>query len=387
MSVRNDSQSLPVGCSGAMRIGSRVCDARVCETLPSKVLRRAPRPRWPHTIKRGERWSAASKMALGIPSKEILIIGEALYPCSLARSAPSSATDLAYDSSSASKSVRACSARREGAGESQARCDGFPNREHDSVHRSVDQVRRGSHGLSRSVRPVEAEEYGTTLASSRHDTSPLSLCEVSDASEAILSSNRPTFRVIDASGMSASVIGQRRARRACAPCWCDPEARSRARRRRGLMSDRMDHSSFVASSAQPSRPSRARPAQRRASFSSRDYLLATATSPPPRPLRLQCGRASSLVPRVAAAISFSIDLANGTGRAACWRGRVTDESHLSGQSGRLSGSLTIGDRTRELSDNRLWTSTTSGAKVVRAPAPVGWAVAIGPDGEELRSWT
>ena len=39
------------------------------------------------------------------------------------------------------------------------------------------------------------------------------------------------------------------------------------------------------------------------------------------------------------------------------------------------------------SDNWAWTSTTSGANVVRGPAPVGGAVAIGPDGEELRSWT
>ena len=78
-----------------MRIGRLLCDARVCETLPSRALRRTPRPRWRQTIKRAERWSATSKMALGIPSKDSLIIGEALYPCSLARSAPSSATDLA----------------------------------------------------------------------------------------------------------------------------------------------------------------------------------------------------------------------------------------------------------------------------------------------------
>jgi len=88
-----------------MRIGRRVCDARVCETLPSRVLRRTPRPRWPHTIKRAETSSAVSKIALGIPSKDSLVIGEASYPCSLARSAPSSAIDLANDSSSVSNSA------------------------------------------------------------------------------------------------------------------------------------------------------------------------------------------------------------------------------------------------------------------------------------------
>ena len=34
-----------------------------------------------------------------------------------------------------------------------------------------------------------------------------------------------------------------------------------------------------------------------------------------------------------------------------------------------------------------WTSTTSGANVMRAPAPADGAVAIGQDGEDQRSWT
>jgi hypothetical protein len=34
-----------------------------------------------------------------------------------------------------------------------------------------------------------------------------------------------------------------------------------------------------------------------------------------------------------------------------------------------------------------WTSTTSGANVVRGPVPVGREVANDPDGEGLRSWT
>ena len=39
-----------------------------------------PRPRWPHTIKRAERSSAVSKMALAMPSKDSLVIGDASYP-------------------------------------------------------------------------------------------------------------------------------------------------------------------------------------------------------------------------------------------------------------------------------------------------------------------
>ena len=103
MSVRSDFQSLPWGCSGAMRIGRRVCDASVWETLPSRVLRRTPRPRWPHTISRAERWSATSNIALGIPSKDSLTIGEGFEPCSLARSAPSSALIATRDPSDPSK--------------------------------------------------------------------------------------------------------------------------------------------------------------------------------------------------------------------------------------------------------------------------------------------
>ena len=163
-----------------MRIGRRACDARVCETLPSNVLRRAPRPRCAHTIRRGERRSATSKTALGIPSKDSLIIGEALYPCSLARSAPSSATDLAYDSSSASRSAPPVVPAAKAPARARRVATVSPNREHNSVYRSIDQVRRGSHGCSGSVRPVEAKQYGTTVAPFRHDPSPLSLCEVSD---------------------------------------------------------------------------------------------------------------------------------------------------------------------------------------------------------------
>ena len=55
-------------------------------------------------MRRAERSSAASKMALAIPSDDSRVIGEASYPCSLARRAPSSATDLANDSSWASRS-------------------------------------------------------------------------------------------------------------------------------------------------------------------------------------------------------------------------------------------------------------------------------------------
>src|ERR1700728_2094505 len=63
-------------------------------------------------------------------------------------------------------------ARSEGASKSQARCDGFPNGEHNGVRRSVNQIHRGPHRFSRSVRTVEAEQYGTTLVPSRHDMCP-----------------------------------------------------------------------------------------------------------------------------------------------------------------------------------------------------------------------
>ncbi len=94
-SARRGLQPSPTESSGTMSTGRRVCDASVCETLPSNAVRRAPRPRWPQTIKRAERSSALSRMALAIPSKDSLVIGEAWYPCSLARRAPSAAIDRA----------------------------------------------------------------------------------------------------------------------------------------------------------------------------------------------------------------------------------------------------------------------------------------------------
>jgi hypothetical protein len=75
------------GASGVRR-------QRVRDASEQRALQNAP-TRWPHTINRAEKWSAVSKMALGIPSNDSLIIGEALYSCSRARIAPSSATDLA----------------------------------------------------------------------------------------------------------------------------------------------------------------------------------------------------------------------------------------------------------------------------------------------------
>ena len=162
-----------VECSGAIRIGRRAWEARVWETLPSRVLRSTPRPRWPHTIKRADRLSAVCRIVLEVPSKDSLINGEALYPCSLARSAPSSRPTshrtLPPNPDRSPPSYHRRQRPRQGPGERRHR---LPHREHNGVHRSVDQIRRYPHRLARSFRTVEAEQYGTILAPSRHDIFP-----------------------------------------------------------------------------------------------------------------------------------------------------------------------------------------------------------------------
>ena len=62
------------------------------------------------------------------------------------------------------------SARRDAAGESQGRCNGFPNRGHYSVHWSGDPPRLSWPLALRQT--VEVEQYGTILASSRHVSFP-----------------------------------------------------------------------------------------------------------------------------------------------------------------------------------------------------------------------
>ena len=54
------------------------------------------------------------------------------------------------------------------------------------------------------------------------------------------SSNRPTYKVIDMTGMPASATSRRRARRACAPFWCDRQGLV-GEVPPGQMSDRIDH--------------------------------------------------------------------------------------------------------------------------------------------------
>jgi hypothetical protein len=83
-------------------------------------------------------------MALATPSKDSLVIGEAVYPCSFGLSAPSSATDLVGG---------------EGASKSHARCDGFPHREHNNIRLSVDQICRA---LMAARDPSEPSKQNST---------------------------------------------------------------------------------------------------------------------------------------------------------------------------------------------------------------------------------
>ena len=132
-----------------MRTGCRACDANRSETLPRRALRKGPRPRWPQTIRRAEISSATSKMALAMPSKDSLVNAVATYPCSVAWRAPF-LRHLAGRGFFLLVQVGppGSKAGSEGTRESQAGGDRLPDREHDCVHRSLEQVRSRSHGVA-----------------------------------------------------------------------------------------------------------------------------------------------------------------------------------------------------------------------------------------------
>ena len=143
---------------------ARVCDARGqrrCRATSSST----PRPRC-RIRSSGARVLAASKMKLVIPSNDSLTLAEALYPCSLAWSAPSSVQG---------PRIRLCWAclppagvPREGSGH--ATSSGSPRPYYDRIHRrllrSLEELMAGSDPSD----PSEAEQHGTRFAPPRHDT-------------------------------------------------------------------------------------------------------------------------------------------------------------------------------------------------------------------------